>query len=80
MADNINSPVHYNSLGAKCAQCEHPIECIDVAEKANFCIGNVWKYTWRYQQKNGLEDLRKAQWYLAREIARLEKEEKRDSQ
>lgn len=74
MSDTADHPAHYTSLGATCAQCGYPIECIQIAEHANFCIGNVWKYIWRYQQKNGLEDLQKAQWYLAREIARLEKE------
>lgn len=53
------------------------IECIDAIKASmtpeefkGFLKGNVIKYIWRYQQKNGSEDLRKANWYLER----LEKE------
>ena len=35
------------------------------------CKGNVMKYVWRYQQKNGVEDLRKANWYLNKMIETL---------
>lgn len=37
----------------------------------NFCIGNAVKYLSRYKNKNGLEDLKKAQWYITREILKL---------
>jgi hypothetical protein len=64
MADNVNHPKHYNS---------HPagIECIDVVEHMPFNVGNAIKYLWRADHKNGIEDLRKAAWYVNREIARL---------
>lgn len=64
--DPVNHPRHYRS---------HPsgIECIDVVEPMGFCLGNVVKYVWRADQKNGIEDLRKALWYLEREIARRQK-------
>lgn len=59
--DAIN-PNHYKSGN---------MECIDaLAETLGsegikaFCKGNVIKYLWRYEKKNGVEDLRKAQWYL----------------
>lgn len=71
--DSVNHPVHYNS---------HPagIECIEVMEHFNFNVGNAVKYLWRAGLKgNALEDLRKAAWYVQREIQRLEKEQK-DSQ
>lgn len=70
MADNVNHPSHYN---------QHPagIECIDVVEHMNFNLGNAIKYVWRAAFKNGIEDLKKAVWYLQREIARLEKDAKR---
>jgi hypothetical protein len=70
MADNVNHPKHYNS---------HPagIECIDVVEHLPFNVGNAIKYLWRADHKNGLEDLRKAAWYVQREIARLEKNPRR---
>lgn len=63
--DPVTRPVHYNS---------HPsgVECITITEHMTFCIGNAIKYLWRAGHKNGLEDLRKARWYVDREIARLE--------
>ena len=65
MPDAIN-PTHYRS---------HPsgIECIQVTEHMNFCLGNAIKYIWRAGLKgdNALEDLEKARWYLDRELARL---------
>lgn len=60
--DNVNHPSHYNQGG---------IECIDAMVSAfgkeavgNFCICNAFKYVWRAKQKNGVEDLGKAIWYL----------------
>lgn len=65
--DMVNSPPHYR----------HPsgVECITIAEHMTFCRGNAFKYVWRAGEKGDeIEDLKKAQWYLAREIARLEQE------
>jgi hypothetical protein len=59
--DNVNNPSHYNQAG---------VECIDAIkaslgdEYPDYCKGNVMKYLWRYKYKNGIEDLKKAQWYL----------------
>jgi hypothetical protein len=64
--DNINHPDHYIS---------HPSgnECITIAEHYSFCLGNAIKYIWRSGLKgDALEDLRKAEWYIKREIQRLE--------
>lgn len=75
-----NHPKHYTS---------HPsgIECIQIAEHFTFCIGQVIKYVWRHGLKDiqlhpqgatvhdgRLQDLKKAAWYLNREIQRIEKE------
>ena len=38
----------------------------DLKGEEAFCIGNAIKYLWRWKHKNGLEDLRKAQWYISR--------------
>lgn len=66
---NVDHPPHYN---------QHPaqIECIDVAEAFTFNLGNAIKYIWRAGLKSPdpLEDLAKAQWYLQREITRLQVE------
>jgi hypothetical protein len=65
MGDPVKHPSHYTS---------HPsgIECIQVTEHMSFCRGNAIKYIWRAGEKsNEVEDLRKAIWYLEREIARM---------
>jgi hypothetical protein len=63
--DPVNHPIHYNS---------HPsgVECIQITEHMSFTIGNAVKYLWRADLKNGVEDLRKAAWYIQREIERRE--------
>jgi hypothetical protein len=59
--DMVNSPSHYNESG---------IECIDALQAMlgkdfdAYLQGNIAKYLWRYRYKNGIEDLKKAQWYL----------------
>jgi hypothetical protein len=65
--DAVNHPPHYNA---------HPsgIECIDVVEHMNFNLGNAIKYIWRCSLKgDAIEDLRKAAFYIAREIDRRER-------
>ena len=65
--DPVNAPAHYTSDPSG-------VECIAVAEHRSYCIGACIKYIWRAGLKNDeLEDLRKAQWYLNREIDRLER-------
>lgn len=64
--EEVNHPPHYNS---------HPtgIEAIDVIEELPFNIGTAIKYLWRQGLKPGedeLKDLRKAIWYIEREIKR----------
>ena len=61
--DVVNHPSHY---AGSCS-----IECFDVMrmlwsneELANYCLINAFKYIWRHKNKNGLEDLRKAEWYM----------------
>lgn len=64
--DPVNAPAHYRS---------HPsgIECIQITEHMGFNLGNAVKYIWRADEKgNALEDLRKAAWYVQREIERRE--------
>lgn len=73
--DNVNHPKHYTS---------HPsgVECIQVTEHYNFNIGNAIKYLWRNGLKvedgkelrdKQVEDLKKAAWYINREIEKLER-------
>lgn len=66
--DTVNHPKHYN-FGK--------IEVIDAIEDwgCGFHVGNVIKYVARYKHKNGLEDLKKAKWYLDRLIEIVSNEE-----
>lgn len=61
--DPVEKPLHYNSHPSK-------LECIQVTEHMNFCLGNAVKYVWRADLKGGVLDLKKAVWYLEREIER----------
>ena len=71
MEDMVNSPSHY---------ADGKIECIEAIEEATkglqgmeaVCTANVMKYIWRWKKKNGIEDLKKARWYLNRLIDDLE--------
>lgn len=63
--DKVNQPDHYTFS---------KIECIDAIESAvsslngieAVCTGNAIKYLWRWKHKNGVEDLKKAKWYIDR--------------
>jgi len=64
MADNVKHPNHY---------CKGGLECIDAIKAVvstitdpfeAYCTGNIIKYIWRWNDKNGIEDLRKAMQYI----------------
>ena len=62
--DPVNHPSHYT---------EHPsgVECITITEHMGFNLGNAVKYIWRADLKgDAIEDLKKAAWYINREIER----------
>ena len=74
--DRVNHPSHYTS---------HPsgVECIEITEHHDFCVGNAIKYLWRAGLKvdadkglvdKEIEDLNKAKWYIDRKINKLKKE------
>lgn len=72
--DIVNNPPHYT-------QSKH--ECIDIIEEitkqcatpfSGYLLGNIQKYIWRFMYKNGIEDLKKAKWYLEKLISNEEKE------
>ena len=68
--DMVSHPPHYIAAG---------IECIDAIEAATahkpgpqaVCVANVLKYLWRYEFKGGIEDVKKARWYLDRLVRQL---------
>lgn len=72
--DNIYRPKHYNSSPAHCT-CGRRLEQIDVSRHMTFNLGNVIKYLWRFREKGGIEDLKKARWYLDDHIKHLEAEQ-----
>ena len=67
--DNVYRPKHYRKGSVK---------CIDAIKSATgdgyqfYLQGNIIKYMWRFNHKNGLEDLQKAQWYLS-ELIKIKK-------
>ena len=69
--DMVSHPKHYT---------QGDIECIDALKAATVgkrgieavCVANVIKYLWRYEEKNGIEDVRKAKWYIERLLKELE--------
>ncbi len=71
--DPVNHPAHYTA---------GRIECIDAIESATiglhgglaYCTGAAIKYLWRWSRKGGVEDLRKARWYIDRLIRIVEQE------
>ena len=74
IVDMVNHPSHYTQGG---------IECIDALKAATIsktgieaiCTANAIKYLWRYEEKNGIEDVKKARWYIDRLIKELEEKE-----
>lgn len=62
MSDNVNHPAHYNSGSIECIDAM--ISAYGEEVVANFCMCNAFKYIWRFNNKNGIEDVNKALWYL----------------
>lgn len=69
--DNVNHPNHYT---------QGNVECIDALKAATsnlkgievICTANAIKYLWRWKDKNGIEDLNKAKWFIDRLIGEIE--------
>lgn len=70
MSDNINHPSHYEIEGYECIDAMEITQGRDAVK--SFCLCNAYKYLWRHKNKNGLEDLKKARWYLDRYITMKE--------
>lgn len=70
LEEKLNNPIepsHYTELKIS------PLDYITANEgEFSWCIANVIKYVSRYKRKNGLEDLKKAQWYLNEQIRIME--------
>lgn len=72
MKDNIN-PDYYNQGKIKCADAIESAVINKRGDEAAY-VALIIKYLWRYENKNGLEDVKKAKWYLNRLIEIKEKE------
>ena len=64
--DNVNHPSHYETGKFECIDVM--IETQGIEAVKNFCICNAFKYLYRAKKKNGLEDYKKAKWYLEKYI------------
>ncbi len=76
MADRVDHPSHYDT---------GRYECIEVMEEAlgreavkAFCVCNAFKYLYRHKRKNGLEDLKKARWYMEKRIEMEDEEDEHE--
>lgn len=74
MIDNVNHPTHYNQDGMECI--DEMVLVFGVEVVKHFCLCNVWKYRYRANEKNGREDLEKANWYINKfkELSEMEVE------
>lgn len=72
--DMVNHPSHYTQGGIECIDCIKSATVGKVGIEA-FCVGNAIKYLFRYEEKNGIEDVKKARWYIDRLIRELEEKE-----
>lgn len=72
--DMVNSPSHYTQGSIECIEAiAQVVNGLDGMEA--MCTGNAIKYLWRWKHKNGVEDLKKAVWYLQRMINQLEEKQ-----
>ena len=65
-SDPVNNPAHYNSGKLECIEAMEAM--LSPEEFIGYLRGNSFKYRWRFRYKNGIEDLRKANWYEQRLI------------
>ena len=68
--DPVNRPAHYTSGGIECIEARQAAFGAEAVK--GFCLCNAFKYLWRHRNKDGVEDLKKACWYLNRLIREME--------
>lgn len=72
-ADMVNHPPHYTNGGIECIDAMRASQGDDAV--MNFCVCNAFKYIFRAKNKNGLEDLKKAHWYIDYAIRLADKQD-----
>jgi hypothetical protein len=71
--DKVNHPSHYTAGGIECIDAmQSMMHNVPIKPLAAYAWGNCFKYIWRWPWKNGVEDLRKARWYLDKLIQEVE--------
>jgi hypothetical protein len=60
--NNVEHPAHYMGTSIECIDAMRETQGVEAVK--NFCICNAFKYLWRHEKKNGVEDVKKAAWYL----------------
>ena len=68
--DVVNNPKHYNQGGIECIDSIEAM--LSTEEFIGYLRGNSHKYRWRFTYKNGIEDLKKAEWYEKKLLKVLE--------
>lgn len=69
--DVVSRPAHYAKTSIECIDAM--IETQGVEAVKAFCVCNAFKYLWRHNEKNGDEDIKKANWYLNKAVELMEK-------
>jgi hypothetical protein len=70
--EKVNSPSHYNQSGIECIDAMFAATVNKPSNEA-ILVSNAIKYLWRYEAKNGIEDVKKAQWYINKLVDILDK-------
>jgi hypothetical protein len=70
--DSVNHPAHYTTGNIEVI--EYIEDKLSLEGLQGYFVGNIIKYISRYRHKNGVEDLKKARWYLDRMIKNMERE------
>ncbi len=68
--DPVNHPSHYASGGIECITAMEA--SMSPEEFQGYLRGNIFKYCWRFRDKNGVQDLQKARWYIDKLVQCLE--------
>ncbi|MAJ43717.1 MAG: hypothetical protein CBC83_02270 [Flavobacteriales bacterium TMED123] len=78
--DVVTKPEHYNQAGIECIDAMKAMtkgipKCREnITAHQSYCWQNCFKYLWRWPYKNGIEDLKKARWYLDRLIQEIQED------